>query len=197
MNLLGGLVAIGSVWGLIRVLDSKAANKRKRENIPGCKLTTQEALFLTNQAFASGNLQLIQATMHALWENGCTNEGNAISQYLFDKGVNPSVSVIPANVPMAGPGQVTLQPGDTWRAAALLGGLGCALSLATIREGVQKKGFTNVAVYSKNPGWGSQWDAESGLLECNRYIQATVVGGARAEKKPPQVYRLERISVAT
>lgn len=192
------LLGAGGTIALVQVLESRAANtKKKAPLIPGCKLTTQEAIFLTNQAFASGDLQLIQATMHALWENGCTAEGNAIQQYLYDHGVNAGVSVIPTGIPMAGPGQVSLQPGEVWRAAALLGGIGCALSLGTIRDGVAAKGFTNVQVWSKNPGWGSQWKDDSGFLECTRYIQATVVGKPRAEVKPPQVYRIERVSVAT
>lgn len=186
------LGALG-VLGVLALLRNRAENATKT----GCRIPTNVAIFQANQAFATNDPQFIQAVMQIFRNYGCHAEAQAMGDYLAQHGVHPDVAIIPANVPMAGAGQVQLQPGETWRAAALLGGIGCAVSLQTIADKIREKGFSNVAVYSKNPGWGKAWDADEGFLECTRYIQATVAGGSRAEAKPKQVYKIERVSVAT
>lgn len=182
-------------YALISVLDSKAANAKPK----GCRIPTEQAIFQANQAFLSGDPQMIQAVMTIFENYGCTAEAQAMRDWITQHGYSPNIPIVQTNVPMptAGPGQVSLQAGETWRAAALLGGIGCAVGLDTIRDKITAKGFSSVSVWSKNPGWGSQWDADAGFLECTRYIQATVAGKNRVEKKPSQIYKLERVSVAT
>lgn len=184
----GGLGAAGALIWL---------NRKDKPSAPkGCSLTTEESIFLANQAFLSGNAQLVQATAQAFEDSGCHAEAKAMRDYLAENGINPAIPVVQVNflMPQSVPaGHVLLQPGDTWRAAALLGGLGCAVGLSTLRDGIAKKGFGGVKVYDKNP-WGAAWKVDDGFLECGRWIEATVVGHARTEKKPVQIVKLERIS---
>lgn len=188
------LAGLGA-YGLVRILGNAADNSKpaptpRRQ----CRIPTDVAIFQANQAFLSGDIQFIQATMTIFENYGCHAEAQAMRDYLASQGYNPDIAVLPVDVPTSGPGQVLVQPGEVWRAAAVLGGIGCAVSLQTIADKVAAKGFTSVSVYSKNPGWGSNWDADEGFLECTRYVQATVTGQGRAESKPKQVYRLERVS---
>lgn len=192
------LLAIAAASGLasialLQVLESKAANKKK------CRIPTPETIMQANQAILSGNAQIIQAVMTIFEDYGCYGEADAMRKWITEHGYSHNIPIVQTNVPMpnVGPGQVSLQVGEVWRAAALLGGIGCAVSLDTIREKIAAKGFAAVQVWSKNPGWGKDWDANEGFLECTRYIQAIVAGKNRVETKPKQVYRLERISVAT
>lgn len=190
MNL---LLAVGlgvGAFGVVKLLDSAAKNKRT------CRIPTDVAIFQANQAFLSKDVMLIQATMTIFEAYGCHGEAAAMRSYLTSQGYNPDVAILPAGAPMSN-GQILLQPGEVWRAAAILGGVGCAVGLQTIAEKVAEKGFTQVTVYGKNPGWGSAWDANEGFLECTRYVQATVAGKARSMAKPKQVYRLERVSTAS
>lgn len=196
MGYLGLILAGLGTYGLIQLLENKAANA-KPKTPAGCRIPTNVAIFQANQAFLSQDIQFIQATMTIFENYGCHAEAQAMRDYLLQSGYNPNIPVLPVGVPTSGNGKVMLQPGETWRAAAILGGIGCAVSLQTIADKVAAKGFSGVSVYSKNPGWGSAWDADAGFLECTRYIQATVIGSARSETKPKQVYRLERVSVAT
>lgn len=185
------LGAGGIVLGINEVLRSRKPK--------GCQLKTEVTIFQANQAILSGNPQFIQAVMTIFDNYGCHAEAQAMRDWITAHGYNPKTPIVQTNAPMpnAGPGQVSLQAGETWRAAALLGAIGCAVSLDTIRNKVVAKGFANVSVYAKNPGWGKDWDADAGFLECTRYIQATVAGTNRIEKKPAQVYKLERVSVST
>lgn len=185
------LAAIGAV-GVVQLLDS--ASKKKK----GCRIPTEQAIFQANNAILSGDPQKVQAVLAIFEGYGCHGEAAAMRDWIVNHGYNPDVPIVQTNVPMpmAGPGEVTVQPGETWRAAAVLGAVGCAVSLDTIREKVQEKGFSQVSVYAKNP-WGKGWESDAGFLECTRYIQATVVGKVRNERKPKQVYKLERVSVAT
>lgn len=186
-----GILGIGGVATLLQLLENKASAKPKPK---GCRIPTNQAIFQANQAFMTNDPQFVQAVMTIFDDYGCHAEAQAMRDYLATNGFKPNVPIIPTSVPMGAPGQVVLQPGEVWRAAALLGGIGCAVGLQTIKSGVEGKGFANVYVSSKNPGWGKAWDADEGFLECTRYIQATVVGKPRAEKKPSQVYRIERVS---
>lgn len=198
MNLLVSLVlGAGGVWALTKVLDNRAENSKKEVALKsGCRIPTEQAIFQANQAFLSKDIMLIQAVMTIFENYGCHAEAQAMRDYLIQSGYNPNGTIVPVGTPMSG-GKVLLQPGETWRAAAVLGGIGCAVSLQTIAEKVAAKGFSNVQVSAKNPGWGSAWDADPGFLECTRYIQGTVIGSARTEEKPKQVYRLERVSQST
>jgi len=197
MNLLVSLVlGAGGVWALTKVLESKADNSKKMPKGRTCRIPTEQAIFQANQAFLSKDIMFIQAVMNIFENYGCHAEALAMRDYLIQSGYNPDATILPVNTPTSG-GKVLLQPGETWRAAAILGGIGCAVSLQTIADKVSAKGFSKVSVSSKNPGWGSAWDADPGFLECTRYIQGTVVGSARSEEKPKQVYRLERVSQNT
>lgn len=189
------LLAAGvGAFGVVQLLESKAKNSSEKK---GCRIPTNVAILQANQAFLSKDIQFIQATMTIFENYSCYAEAQAMRDYLKQSGYNPEIAVLPVGTPTAGPGQVLVQPGETWRAAAILGGIGCAVGLQTIADKIAAKGFTSVSVSGKNPGWGSAWDADAGFLECTRYIQATVVGKSRAESKPKQVYRLERISSVT
>lgn len=192
------LAAGVGAFGLVKLLGNKADNaKPKAEPLPTrCKIPTNVAIFQANQAFLSQDIQFIQATMAIFDAYGCRAEAQAMRDYLAANGYNPDGPILPVAVPTAN-GQVLLQPGEVWRAAAILGGIGCAVGLGTIADKIKAKGFTNVNVYSKNPGWGGAWDANEGFLECTRYVQATVTGNARGESKPKQVYRLERVSTSS
>jgi len=196
----GALIAIGlgvGAVGIVELLKNRAENTAKEPTVNKCKIPTNVAIFQANQAFLSHDIQFIQATMAIFEAYGCRGEAQAMRDYLMQHGYKPDIAVLPADVPMAGPGQVLLQPGEVWRAAAILGGVGCAVGLQTIAEKIAEKGFSNVSVHGKNPGWGGQWDANEGFLECTRYVQATVKAPARAMSKPKQVYRLERISASS
>lgn len=158
-----------------------------------CALRSDVMILQANQAFLSKDPQLIRATMTIFEDYDCPNEAAAMRGYLAQNGYSPDVPIVVVNVPMsAPPGHVRLVPGERWRAGAVLGGLGCAVGLGAIRSGVEKKGFSNVKVYDKNP-WGKAWDLPDGFLECARFIEATVIGAERNEKKPAQVVKLERV----
>jgi len=194
MGPVGIILAVGGVGTALTLLDSYSKNKMKK-----CKLDTEVMILQANQAFqygdATGNYQLVQAVATIFRNYGCNAEAKELDKFLQSKGHSPLIAIVNTNVPMpqAPPGHITLMPGETWRAAAILGGLGCAVGLSAIREGVEKKGFKLVRVYSKNP-WGPAWVVPDGFLECGRWIEATVTGSTRHEKKPSQVVRLERVS---
>lgn len=166
-----------------------------------CGLPTEVTIMQVNYAILSKNRELVQAVAQVFDNYGCIAEKNAMYDWLKSNGVSdPDITLIDwravpsSNRASDKPGQILLKPGETWRAVAVLGGIGCAVGLDTIAQKVQEKGFSQVSVYKANPGWGSDWNAPEGFLECTRYVQATVIGNERWESKPKQIYKVAKIA---
>lgn len=194
MNALGwfAVTALGVGGLLLGRAKRKAPPPSSSSAAAGCRLSTEQLVFLANQAAVSRDAGLINATAAIFESYGCPAEAAELRKW----------SPAPAPTPPPGaplpqrlkPGAVLeLAAGQVYRGAAVLGPLGCAVPLGIIRKKLEGAGFEVIRLEEENP-FGAGWAPPEGFLECSRFAEVRYTGAPKKEKAPAQVWRLERIA---
>lgn len=178
----------GVVIGIAAVLlgggAALAASKKKKASGP-CKLTTQQSIFLVNQAALSKDVGLVYSTAAILDGYGCHAEAKELRSYFAQPVGNPGQ-------PMPG-SSYDVKNGMAFRGAAILGPIGCAVPLDMIYDKAAAEGFMG-EIKTNPPEWAKSWNVPDGLLECVRYFDVIYTGKSARKTVPKQVWRIERMA---
>jgi len=175
-----GIIILGALGlGGIALASSK---KKSSGRTDGCKLTSAQAILLANQAALSKDPGLVYGTAAIFDGYGCPAEAKALRDF-YNPPKGTSFNPV-------GGDKVDLKYGMGFRAAAILGPIGCAVPISTIHDKLVAEGFMGDVF--KGPMWG--WKVPDGMLECVRSFDVVYTGEPKTMTVPKQVWRAERVS---